>query len=143
MPRQHETLSPRILEDSRAETAAANSSNVTRRNLIGKPTTSLPPLAVPQRLSSVDTIATMAAAAGRSTGNSLLRVSQACETLKDGFNSGKAAAIRSCLVSRTHAVAVSERSTEHDDTAGRGPSDALLPVRTVYFTSRATFPSFP
>lgn len=90
----------------------------------------------------------MAAAASRSTGNSLLRVSQACETLKDGFNSGKAAAVRSCLVSRAHAVAESERNRNGNaensrDTAGRGlgPGDALLPVRriSVSFGSLACF----
>lgn len=89
----------------------------------------------------------MAAAASRSTGNSLLRVSQACETLKDGFNSGKAAAVRSCLVSRTHAVAVSELSDaaavgaeeKRKETAGpgRGTSDALLPVRRMSYATLA------
>ena len=90
----------------------------------------------------------MAAAASRTTGNSLLRVSQACETLKDGFNSGKAAAVRSCLVSRAHAVAVSERQAEQHssgrDTAGRGPgpSDALLPVRRTCSWVSARAPAF-
>ena len=76
----------------------------------------------------------MASAARRSTGNSLLRVSQACETLLAGFNSGQAAAVRSCLVSREHAVSVSERSsgggigTKATGTSST-PIELLLPVR--------------
>lgn len=98
------------------------------------------------------------AAAAASTGNSLLRIAHACETLLAGFNSGKAAAVRSCLVSRQHAeslvqeaerpVAATGAGTptttttavggEHNNThqqqrqQQRGASDGLLSVRGTH-----------
>lgn len=79
----------------------------------------------------------MSGAASRSTGNSLLRISQACETLLAGFNSGKAATVRSCLISRQHALSVSEGAAagEHVKGPGEEPQqasiDPLIPVRRL------------
>ena len=60
-------------------------------------------------------------AARRSVGDSLLRISQACETLVAGYKSGQAAAVRSCLVSRERAMSVSELESR----------DLLHPVRST------------
>ncbi|CAM9482053.1 unnamed protein product [Ectocarpus sp. 12 AP-2014] len=88
----------------------------------------------------------MSGVASRSTGNSLLRVSQACETLLSGFNSGKAAAVGSCVVSRKHAVTVSERDTPRAGDVDKGPegeahhsgpSDHLLPLESAMANRRA------
>lgn len=98
--------------------------------------------------------------AAASTGNSLLRVAHACETLLAGFNSGKAAAVRSCLVSRQHAESlVAQQAAERTGGAATGPAgatttaavsgehnnaqkqqqrgaiDALLPVRGAHLVS--------
>ncbi|CAM9607308.1 unnamed protein product [Ectocarpus sp. 12 AP-2014] len=84
----------------------------------------------------------MSGVASRSTGNSLLRVSQACETLLSGFNSGKAAAVGSCVVSRKHAVTLSERAGDVDkgpegEARHTGPSDHLLPLESAMANRRA------
>lgn len=77
-------------------------------------------------------------ASRRVTANSLLRVSQACETLLEGFNKGQAAALRSCLVPRDRALSVSKRNGaahwRSPPTEGGvsevPPRDFLPPVRT-------------
>ncbi|CAM9403379.1 unnamed protein product [Scytosiphon promiscuus] len=86
----------------------------------------------------------MSGAVSRSTGNSLLRISQACETLLAGFNSGKAATVKSCLISRQHALSVSERNGLGGELQ-RGPgeesqpgsTDPLIPLEVAMANRRA------
>lgn len=74
----------------------------------------------------------------RPTGDSLLRISQACETLLAGFYSGQATGLRSCLVSRDRAASFAERNSNSSSgrQAGQGiqrdlnlSGDYLPPVR--------------
>eukprot|EP00903_Cladosiphon_okamuranus_P010410 g9847.t1 len=111
----------------------------------GQPTAPQPPQEPPKKRRNLalikpgDRAGTAAPAEGR--GAAAGGGGRACETLKDGFNSGKAAAVRSCLVSRSHAVAVSEKNRRGTTSAtagrGQGPSDALLPLEIAMANRRA------
>lgn len=61
--------------------------------------------------------------------DALLRVSQACETMLAGFHSGQAAAMRTCLTSRQHAMSLSERNEKEERMeCSQDPRNLLLPV---------------
>lgn len=60
----------------------------------------------------------------RAAGDSLLRISQACETLVAGFNSGQTAAARSCMASRDRAISIGVLNSP----------DLLPPVRETLYS---------